>query len=49
MIDEQLVILKGVYNYDEVDIYNRPFKINCYLPNKKQYKMFKISDGNYQE
>lgn len=45
MIDEQLVILKGTYNYDEVDIYNRPFKINCYLPNKKQYKMFKISDG----
>lgn len=45
MIDEQLVILKGTYNYDEVDIYNRPFKINCYLPNKKQYEMFKISDG----
>lgn len=45
MIDEQLVILKGDYNYDEVDIYNRPFKINCYLPNKKQYKMFNISDG----
>lgn len=45
IIDEQLVILKGTYNYDEVDIYNRPFKINCYLPNKKQYKMFKISDG----
>ena len=45
MIDEQLVILKGVYNYDEVDIYNRPFKINCYLPDKKQYKMFNISDG----
>ena len=45
MIDEQLVILKGTYNYDEVDIYNRPFKINCYLPDKKQYKMFKISDG----
>ena len=44
-IDEQLVILKGAYNYDEVDIYNRPFKINCYLPDKKQYKMFNISDG----
>lgn len=44
-IDEQLVILKGTYNYDEVDIYNRPFKINCYLPDKKQYKMFKIADG----
>lgn len=44
-IDEQLVILRGTYNYDEVDIYNRPFKINCYLPDKKQYKMFKISDG----
>lgn len=44
-IDEKLVILKGTYNYDEVDIYNRPFKINCYLPDKKQYKMFNISDG----
>lgn len=44
-IDEQLVILKGTYNYEDVDIYNRPFKINCYLPDKKQYKMFKISDG----
>lgn len=44
-IDDQLVILKGTYNYDEVDIYNRPFKINCYLPDKKQYKMFKIADG----
>ena len=45
MIDEQLVVLKGAYSYDEVDIYNRPLKINCYLPDKKQYKMFKISDG----
>lgn len=44
-IDEQLVILKGTYNYEDVDIYNRPFKINCYLPDKKQYRMFKISDG----
>lgn len=44
-IDEKLVILKGTYNYDEVDIYNRPFKINCYLPDKKIYKMFNISDG----
>ena len=34
MIDEQLVVLKGVYSYDEVDIYNRPYKINCYLPDK---------------
>lgn len=45
MIDEQLVILKGTYNYEKVDIYNRPYEINCYLPNKKQYKMFNISDG----
>ena len=45
MIDEQLVVLKGVYSYDEVDIYNRPYKINCYLPDKKTYKMFNISDG----
>lgn len=44
-IDEQLVILKGTYNYDKVDIYNRPYEINCYLPSKKQFKMFKISDG----
>lgn len=45
MIDEQLVVLKGVYSYEEVDIYNRPYKINCYLPDKKTYKMFNISDG----
>ena len=45
MIDEQLVILKGSYSYDEVDIYNRPYKINCYLPDKKTFKMFNISDG----
>lgn len=44
-IDNQLVILKGSYNYDEVDIYNRPYTINCYLPDKKQYKKFKIADG----
>ena len=45
MIDEQLVVIKGSYSYDEVDIYNRPYKINCYLPDKKTYKMFNISDG----
>ena len=45
MIDEQLVVLKGSYSYDDVDIYNRPYKINCYLPDKKTYKMFNISDG----
>lgn len=45
MIDDQLVVLKGSYSYDEVDIYNRPYKINCYLPDKKTYKMFNISDG----
>ena len=44
-IDEQLVVLKGTYNYEKVDIYNRPYEINCYLPDKKQYKMFNISDG----
>ena len=30
LIDEQLVVIKGSYSYDEVDIYNRPYKINCY-------------------
>lgn len=45
MIDEQLVVLKGSYSYDDVDIYNRPYKINCYLPDKKTYKMFNTSDG----
>lgn len=45
MVDDKLVILKGAYSYDEVDIYNRPYKINCYLPDKKTYKMFNISDG----
>ena len=45
MIEEQLVVLKGAYSYDKVDIYNRPYQINCYLPDKKTYKMFNISDG----
>ena len=45
MIDDKLVILKGSYNYEKVDIYNRPYEINCFLPDKKTYKMFKISDG----
>lgn len=45
LIDDNLVILKGSYNYEKVDIYNRPQEINCYLPDKKTYKMFKISDG----
>ena len=45
MIDEQLVVLKGSYSYDTVDIYNRPYQINCYLPDKKKYQMFSISDG----
>ena len=45
LIDEQLVVIKGSYSYDEVDIYNRPYKINCYLPDKKTFKMFNISDG----
>ena len=45
LIDDNLVILKGSYNYEKVDIYNRPQEINCYLPDKKTFKMFKISDG----
>lgn len=45
LIDDNLVILKGSYNYEQVDIYNRPQEINCYLPDKKTYKMFKITDG----
>ena len=45
LIDDNLVILKGSYNYEKVDIYNRPQEINCYLPDKKTFKMFNISDG----
>lgn len=45
MVDGKLVILQGSYNYEKVDIYNRSSEINCYLPDKKQYKMFNISDG----
>lgn len=43
-IDGELVVLKGNYNYEKVDIYNRPTEINCYLPDRKQYKTFSISD-----
>lgn len=45
MVDGNLVILQGTYNYEKVDIYNSPYEINCYLPNKKKYQTFKISDG----
>lgn len=45
MIDEKIVILQGSYNYEKVDIYNRPYEINCYLPNKRKYQTFKIDDG----
>lgn len=45
LIDEELVILKGTYNYETVDIYNRPSEITCYLPNRKKYQTFAISDG----
>jgi len=45
MIDDKMVILKGTYNYEKVDIYNRPYEINCYLPDKRKYEVFNISDG----
>ena len=45
MIDEKIVILQGSYNYEKVDIYNRPYEINCYLPDKRKYQSFKIDDG----
>lgn len=45
MINDELVALKGTYNYDKVDIYNRPSQINCYLPNEKKQKLFNISEG----
>lgn len=44
-IDNQLVVLKGIYNYEKVDIYNRPTEIICYLPDRKKYQAFSISDG----
>lgn len=44
-IDNELVVLKGNYNYEKVDIYNRPSEINCYLPDRKKYQTFAISDG----
>ena len=45
MVDDKLIILKGNYNYEKVDIYNRPYEINCYLPDKREYKTFNINDG----
>lgn len=45
MINGELVALKGTYNYDKVDIYNRPSQISCYLPNEKKQQLFNISDG----
>lgn len=45
MINDKLVILHGTYNYEKTDIYGRPGEINCYLPDTKKYKSFKLSDG----
>lgn len=45
LVDDKLVILKGTYNYESVDIYNRASEINCYLPNKRKYQSFSLSDG----
>ena len=45
MIDDKLVILHGTYDYEKTDIYGRPEKINCYLPDTKKYKSFKLSEG----
>ena len=45
MIDDKLVILHGTYNYEKTDIYSRPKEINCYLPDTKKYKSFKLSEG----
>ena len=45
MIDNQLVVLQGTYNYEKTDIYGRPDEINCYLPDRKKYKSFKLIEG----
>lgn len=45
MIGDELVILHGTYNYEKTDIYGRPKEINCYLPDTKKYKSFKLSEG----
>ena len=45
MIDDKLVILHGTYNYEKTDIYGRPKEINCYLPDTKKYKSYKLSEG----
>ena len=45
LVDDKLVILKGTYNYESVDIYNRASEINCYLPNKRKYQTFSLNDG----
>ena len=44
-VDSELVILKGFFNYENVDIYGRPLAISCYLPNKKKYQTFNVTDG----
>lgn len=45
MIDDKLVVLHGTYNYEKTDIYGRPEEINCYLPDTRKYKSYKLSDG----
>lgn len=44
-INKELVVLSCEYCSDEVNIYNQPIKVNCYIPTEREYKTFNISDG----
>lgn len=44
-LEGNLVALSINYRYDNVDVYNRPIYADVYIPNSKETKTIKLSDG----
>ena len=44
-LEESLIALPITYRYDKVDIYNRPLYADVFIPNTKETKTIKLSDG----
>lgn len=43
--NDEIVVLNCNYSDVDVDIYNRPLKVRCFIPNKNDYEVFNITDG----
>lgn len=44
-LEGDLIALPITYRYDKVDVYNRPLYADAYIPNNKEIKTIKLSDG----